>query len=388
MTRPKGDPENRFNVQNMLFFGVFVFLFFLVSRIFFPFFTVILWSGMLYLLFAPLFNKCAGRAEPKGLPGRMRRRLFAGLFAFLAVLVIIVPLAFLIFKAAGQFSSLISWFMNIMEEHPYLVSIDPSSPLASAIKDLTGGSLDLSNIDVKAELSAILMKSSSRLFGYSTAILRNLGRFLITIAFMVFSLYFFFLDGEYLIKLLIRAVPIDPLYMKHFMKKVRDTARHLIRGYFLVALYQCIVAYLLFIAFHVRGSLLLAILVFICSFIPMVGAATIWLPASILKIVQGQLVPGIALLILSGTLISVVDNILRPFLLKDRIKIHPLLIFFSILGGLSIFGFNGLLLGPIIIVLFFSALEIFMDLYPNQGQQSKADQAPDEGEDLSGARQE
>jgi predicted PurR-regulated permease PerM len=66
-------------------------------------------------------------------------------------------------------------------------------------------------------------------------------------------------------------------------------------------------------------------------------------------------------MILCAFFISFLDNFLRPFFLKDRIKIHPLLIFFSILGGLQVFGFNGILLGPIVVILFFTIVDILLE---------------------------
>ena len=70
---------------------------------------------------------------------------------------------------------------------------------------------------------------------------------------------------------------------------------------------------------------------------------------------------GIAFLIIAGGVISSIDNILRPFFLKDRIKIHPLLIFFSMLGGVRMFAFDGIVLGPMIVILFFTILDMALE---------------------------
>jgi predicted PurR-regulated permease PerM len=96
------------------------------------------------------------------------------------------------------------------------------------------------------------------------------------------------------------------------------------------------------------------------SFIPIVGAAIVWLPVGIVLCVSKSMFIGILFIIICGFCVSFLDNFLRPFFLKDRIKVHPLVIFFAILGGISVFGLNGLLLGPIIVILFFSVLDMIV----------------------------
>ena len=145
-------------------------------------------------------------------------------------------------------------------------------------------------------------------------------------------------------------------------------SKQLVVGYFLVALYQATAAFLLFTIFGVKGALVLAALTAVASFLPMVGASLVWLPVSLARILNGDLPGGIALLVLSAIFISTLDNFIRPILLRDRLNIHPLLIFFSILGGLEVFGFNGIILGPLILILFFTAAKLYDKVYDRKGE--------------------
>jgi predicted PurR-regulated permease PerM len=92
----------------------------------------------------------------------------------------------------------------------------------------------------------------------------------------------------------------------------------------------------------------------------MLGAGLIWGPLGIFRILGGDLLGGIIFLLVSGVFISLLDNLLRPLFLQDRIHLHPLIIFFSILGGVRVFGINGLVLGPMIVILFLTALDLFL----------------------------
>jgi predicted PurR-regulated permease PerM len=92
----------------------------------------------------------------------------------------------------------------------------------------------------------------------------------------------------------------------------------------------------------------------------MIGGGLVWLPLGLARIISGNISGGIFFLVVSGLFISMLDNILRPMFLKDRIQLHPLIIFFAILGGVSAFGFNGLILGPMVVILFLTVLDLFL----------------------------
>jgi predicted PurR-regulated permease PerM len=176
----------------------------------------------------------------------------------------------------------------------------------------------------------------------------------------VFALYFCFLDGGYLTALIKKAIPIEKQKMTVLTTKFADITRNLFSGYILVALYQGLASLIIMLIFRVDGALLLSVLLMFASFIPIVGAAIVWLPVGIVLCVSKSMFIGILFIIICGFCVSFLDNFLRPFFLKDRIKVHPLVIFFAILGGISVFGLNGLLLGPIIVILFFSVLDMIV----------------------------
>jgi predicted PurR-regulated permease PerM len=128
----------------------------------------------------------------------------------------------------------------------------------------------------------------------------------------------------------------------------------------MVAIVQAVLAYIIFVIFRINGAMVFACLTFICVFIPMIGGAIIWLPIGISIILSGDLVRGILFLIISGIFISLLDNIFRPLFLQDRIQLHPLIIFFAIMGGVNAYGFNGIILGPIAVILFLTVLDLFL----------------------------
>ncbi len=99
------------------------------------------------------------------------------------------------------------------------------------------------------------------------------------------------------------------------------------------------------------------------SFIPIGGTALIWAPAALFLLLGGAFLKGLILLGLGVLVISMVDNLLRPFFISSRTNIHPLLLFFAVLGGIQAFGLIGLVAGPLIITLFLTLVEIYIQGY-------------------------
>jgi predicted PurR-regulated permease PerM len=367
------------NVRKLVFLGLFLGLFILVARLFYPFLTIILWSGLIYAFLYKLYDKAAMRHD-----GRERREvtrnLIAGLFALGAVILLVVPILFLIRAVLGQVGELAGSILKAIEKNPGILDLSPESVVGGFIYRLSDGQVNLSKIDLVVEIKRFLSGRSGQIIGFSGTILKDIAGILINLAFMVFTLYFFFVDGEHLARTFIAAIPIENAYTSLFLRKLRDTGKQLLLGYFLVALFQATMLFLICLLLSVRGALVLAALTSVAAFIPMIGTALVWIPIAAGIALGGDIPRAIIFLALSAIFVSTLDNFIRPVLLHERLKIHPLLIFFSILGGLRVFGFNGLVLGPLILMLFFSATELYNQAY-NSPAESQRRRKHDASED-------
>jgi predicted PurR-regulated permease PerM len=351
------------HIQKTMFLLLFLGLAILLLIIFSPFFTTILWSLLFFIIINPLYQFCLCWISQSSKIYRAYQNVLAALFSLLLVIVIVVPIIFIFYYAFKQSLQLIQLLENFIKKSAGGLVFHSDDPWVLTVKELTFNSVDLSQIDIPRFIISILRNSSDVLLRLSTTILQNLADLILTIAFMVFTIFFLLVDGKYLLSLFMRAVPLDTELLKRFIQQFKDTTRHLITGYFLVAFYQGAAAGLIFYLFHIPGFLLLSLLTFFFSFLPIVGTAGIWIPVVVLKLLSGAIQPALLLSLLCAIFISGLDNILRPLILKGMIKIHPLLVFFSILGGVQFLGFKGLFLGPMIVIFFFAALEVFLDQY-------------------------
>jgi len=349
-------------IQTISFFLLLAVLFILVVRVFLPYMSVILWAAVLYIILSPTHKKIIGRMNPAKKFYETRRRLLAGVYSVGTVLVMSALLFFIAFQLIGQGKILIEGAGSFIGAHSdFLTTTQAGRAFVSAIRDLSLGTVDISKIDIRRELLSLLGAYSSGIMAFSSTLLSNIGKFFISIVFICFALYFFYLDADYLSGLFIKAIPIEPENTRRLLTKFREVTKNLVKGFFLVAFLQSLIAFILFTVFGIRGSVLFAVLTFFCSFIPMFGCAIVWFPLGLGVIFGAGAVKGAVFMLLCAVFISFLDNFLKPFFLNNLVKIHPLLIFFSILGGLQLFGFNGLLLGPMTIILFFTVVDIILE---------------------------
>lgn len=377
--------------KKQIFLIFYIALFVLVVWMFFPYLKPILWACLLYSFTKPLFERCLARLNKSRQKGGKRRgfpkSLLAGIFAILSVLLIAVPIGFLIFILVRQILDASGSALKEIEARPEMFSLAPDGPIGGFIYRLSQGAIDLSSVDLVGGIKDFLSSSSNKIISYSGSAIKNVANVVKDAAFMLFTLFFLYLDGKELMKLLISAIPLEKDITTMFLKKVKESGHQMVSGYLLVALYQGVTMSLISLAFGLKNNLVIGALTAVSSFIPMVGTSLVWLPLSVYIAIKQSLARGIVFFIVSAIPVSVMDNFLRSKVIGDRLSLHPLLTFFSILGGIKLFGFSGMLLGPMILIVFMSAISIY-DAFDNDKKSKEAlpDQAAMRGMDSTTSR--
>ncbi len=352
----------RKQIQYISFIALLALMVILMGMVFLPYLNVLLWSSVCYILLIPLHNRIMRKMSPYRPLFELKRHLLAGAFSLGTVLILAGVFFFMGFQLIGQGKAFLESAKDFVAANPLFFSqTDAGVTIANLVQKISLGTVDIGEIDLRSETLKFLSSYSNTIMTFSRSILLNVGNFVLSLAFVCFTLYFFYLDASYLAKVFIQAIPIDPRNTRRLLVKFREVTKNLFLGFFAVAFYQAIAGFVIFSAFRIHGALLFSAMVLFCSFIPMLGCALVWFPLGLGVLVSSGPVRGIAFWVLCAIFISFLDNFLRPFFLKDRIKIHPLLIFFSIVGGLKVFGLNGVLLGPLVIILFFTIVDIALE---------------------------
>ena len=176
---------------------------------------------------------------------------------------------------------------------------------------------------------------------------------------LLYTMSFFLTDGPNLLRGVLAYLPLTAADKQRMLEKFVSVTRATLKGTVLIGALQGLLGGLAFWAVGLDGAIFWGTVMTALSIIPGVGGAIIWVPAAIVLLTTGEVWRGIALAVFCGLVVGSVDNVLRPLLLGRDTQMHELLIFFSTLGGLLLFGAMGFILGPILAALFVTVWEMF-----------------------------
>ncbi|HYE59553.1 MAG TPA: AI-2E family transporter, partial [Candidatus Kapabacteria bacterium] len=187
-------------------------------------------------------------------------------------------------------------------------------------------------------------------------------RFIFMLFLMLYTLYYFLKEGKVLLNRIMHLSPLGHENEEVLYERFTSTARATMKGTFIIGGIQGILGALLFFITGIKGAFVWGVIMTLLSIIPGIGSFIIWFPAGIIQLALGNLWQGLTILLFGTFVISLIDNLLRPPLVGKDIQMHPLIVLFSTLGGLALFGISGFIIGPIIAALFLSVLSIY-DFY-------------------------
>lgn len=176
---------------------------------------------------------------------------------------------------------------------------------------------------------------------------------------MLFTMFYFFRDGEKLVRRIKYLSPMDDTYEEALIYRFISVSRATIKGTMLIGIIQGALGGITLWIFGIASPVLWGVVMVILSVIPLVGCWLILYPAAFYLMMTGEFWHGVAVILITAFVISNIDNLLRPRLVGKDAGMHDLMIFFSTLGGLSMFGVMGFIVGPVIAVFFLTILDIY-----------------------------
>lgn len=182
---------------------------------------------------------------------------------------------------------------------------------------------------------------------------------LLSIFLTIFAMFYFFRDGEQFVKQIRYLSPLRNRYEERIMKRFAMISRATVKGTVVIGIIQGVIAAITLMIFGVKGWALWSVVILVLSIIPMVGAPIVMVPIGIVMIATGQVWQGIVVIFIGTVVNTGVDYLLRPGLVGKEAKLHDLLVLFSTIGGIAMFGIMGFVIGPVIAVLFVTLLDIY-----------------------------
>ncbi|MCK6462947.1 MAG: AI-2E family transporter [Candidatus Pacebacteria bacterium] len=209
------------------------------------------------------------------------------------------------------------------------------------------------------DVESYLRQGLSWLIGHLGDIFSNFAKMGLSFIVFIIAVYYFFKDGHNLKKKLVDLSPLADDSDETIFRKLRQSVNSVIKGNLIIALIKGALSAIGFIIFGISNPVLWGTVSAVAALVPGVGTAIVFVPAVLFLFLGGKVVPAAGLLVWGAAVVGMIDNFLGPKLIGRGMRLHPLIVLLSVLGGIALFGPVGFLIGPIILSLLFALLDIY-----------------------------
>jgi predicted PurR-regulated permease PerM len=326
----------------------------------------VFWAAVLAVLFRPLFHWVRGRLRGREVPA-------AALTVVVILLVVVLPLT-LVAAAVGREAALLYTRVSTGE-------IDVQAPITAVQRAVPRATELLGHVGVDVErlrqsVSGAAMTASRLLASRALAIGQDVLRIGLLAFVMVYLLFFFIKDGDRLMGVISRALPLPAARQERLFARFAEVSRATIKGTLIIGAIQGTLGGLMFALLGIRGAVFWGVVMTILSILPAVGAGLVWAPAAVILLVGGEVGKGVALIAVGALFIGLIDNVLRPVLVGRDARLPDYIVLVATLGGLATMGLGGFVIGPIIAALFLTVWQMFIEQYEEPGPDATPPPAP------------
>lgn len=330
-------------MATVLSYGIIALIAYLAFRIFEPFFVALAWAAVLVVISYRAYE---------WLEHRMRRSTAALLSTIGVTLILIAPavLILVVFLRQGAAA---------------LQSIHLTSGLGDVVwlnriwAHLQHRFPELNSAEVTAELHHYGEQGAQFLADRLGSAVQHTAEFLFDLVITIFAMFYLFRDGRALVAELRRLLPLQAFERERVLDDTRDIIFATVLASFLAAAAHGALLGFAFRAVGIHAALFWGVLMAFFSLIPVVGSALIWIPAAAGLVANGHVLKGVVLALLATAVVFLVDYVLRPWFISGRAQVGELLVFIGVLGGISLFGALGIVLGPIVVALAANLLDLY-----------------------------
>jgi len=316
-----------------------------------PFYGAVFWAVILAIIFAPIQRRLLARLNA-------RRNLAAlatlSICLLVAVLPVILIAGVLVQEGTTLYKQIESGEIDIDSFVSHAKELLPASWQAQ-MQRFGLGDMD----QIRERLASSALQGSQFLATKAFSFGQGTFQFMLSFFLMLYLLFFLLRDGRELVARIRKAVPLSDNQKRRLFSKFTRVVRATVKGNIVVAATQGALGGIIFAILGIPSAVLCGVLMAFLSLLPAVGAGVIWTPVAIYFLMKGLIVQGVILILYGVLVIGLVDNILRPILVGKDTKMPDYVVLISTLGGLSLFGLNGFVIGPLIAALFISAWGLF-----------------------------
>ncbi len=322
-----------------------------------PFVTVLFISAFIAIAFYPVYKKILKLF-------RNWRKTASFVSIILVVLVVLIPLTLLVLLLTseavdtyeliklkvetGEFDKYIQWSEGGFF-YDLLLQLEPI--------------VDFDSINIKENIVSLAQSLSSFLASQTVNILQGVSSVLLSLIVLLFSLFYFFLDGETLVQKVGILSPLPSAYEEELFKKIKSMVKAIMFGVFLTAIIQGTIGGIGFAIVKIPNPVFWGAVMAFFSLVPIVGTAIVWGPAALIMFSLGNYGAAIFLVLWGVLFVGTIDNFVKPYLIGSRTHTYPLMTFLVVLGGIMTMGLKGVIVGPLVLIVLMSFLHIYESEY-------------------------
>ena len=346
-------------LATVFFFALLLLILYAAVLILQPFLVAITWAGILAVIVYPAYAWLLRSLK-------IRPSLAALLVTVLLAFLIIFPAIRITGFLSQEAVELVGAVRNLAEgdhlepwkEKPWLRDL-------VGLWERTSRELATFGVDLKGAVVQGAQVSSGFLVLQAKGVAQNVFLFVVNIFITLFTLFFFLCDGKGFYERIGRLLPMDPEHREHLFANIVDSIFAVVHGCLIVAMVQGLLAGLAYWFLGVPFAILLGVATAFAALLPIGGSTLISIPACVYLFVQGNYLYGTILVGWSLGIVGTIDNLLKPLFIGSRLRLPVLFLFFGLLGGLSLFGPLGVILGPVLFALLAALLDLYLKDFAN-----------------------
>lgn len=311
-----------------------------------PFVDVLVWAGVLAVVSYPAYARWRTRGWSPAVS--------AAITTMFVVLVIMVPLALVGVMLLRQLPDAVAGAQDGLH-----VLLDPNSRPYQFVDRYVDIDPLVENLRNKTWLAERAKSFTTVVASRTLGIVGGLLGVVVQVFFVLFTLYYLLRDADRIVPAIRDMLPLERSQADGVFVRTHEIISASLNGVLVISAIQGALGAVAFWVLGIPSPMLWGVMMFLLSMIPMAGAAIVWVPAAIYLFATGHWIKGVLLVVWGGGVIGMMDNLLRPKLVGERTRLHELVVFFSVLGGIQVFGVLGLVVGPVVVAIAYSMFEVF-----------------------------
>jgi predicted PurR-regulated permease PerM len=336
------------------FLAVFIASCILMGWLLWPFLSVIILAIVVTGVFAPVY---------KFMHRKLNSTISSLLTCILIFFVLFLPISFFVGILANEAWDLYLTARGALQNKPIMELLERSDIFDTINLFLAKFKIQITGEQLNKAIAEIGRVVGLFLYEQARSITTNVLKFIVNFFFMLLIIFYLLIDSPRLVAFIVKLSPLPEDQDQKLIQKFKDIAAAILVGNGLGGVIQGTLGGLVFALFGLKSPFLWGVIMALLAFLPIVGIGVIFVPAAILLFLQGRLSAGIFFLIFYIILSGGIEYFFKPKLVGQRVRMHTLIVFLSIIGGLKLFGILGIIYGPLVVTAFLTLAEIYQASY-------------------------